>query len=252
MKNQNNVSRTRNQPASSPRTIRVERGFLARLPSSVLYASGETKVLCTATLEEGVPPFLEGRDRGWATAEYDLLPASTLPRKSRERSGKLSGRTQEIQRLIGRSMRAALDLKRMSGWTLKIDCDVLEADGGTRTAAINGAWVATALVLKDAVQSGTFPETPLVHQVSAVSVGIVDGEHLLDLNQIEDNRADVDLNLAMLETGEIVEVQGTAEGAPFSRDAFTSLLDLAEKGIMEIRATQLAKVEASNDELEAR
>ncbi len=220
------------------RVIEIRTGFLDRVPSSVLFASGLTKVLCAATLEEGVPPFLEGSGRGWATAEYDLLPVSTVPRKNRERTGKLSGRTQEIQRLIGRCVRAVLDLEALDGWTLRLDCDVLQADGGTRTAAINGAWVAAALAVGAEIVAGRFARNPIVHQVSAISVGRIGGRNLLDLDQAEDNSADVDLNVAMLDGGEIVEIQGTAEGAPFSRADLDALVDLAEKGIREVRAAQ--------------
>ena len=224
----------RERPANSLRTIEVNTRFLEQHPATVLYSSGMTRVLCAATLEQGVPAFLDGTSKGWATAEYDLLPASTGSRRRRERGGKLSGRTQEIQRLIGRSLRAVLDLEKLTGWTLKLDCDVLQADGGTRTASVNGAYLASCIALRQALDDGRLGEQPLVEAIGAVSVGIVGGETLLDLDYSEDSRAGVDLNVVQTEGGRFLEVQGTAEGEPFSREELNELLDLAAAGISEI------------------
>lgn len=220
------------------RPVEICSRFLERKPSSVLYSSGLTRVLCVATLEEGVPAFLVGKGSGWATAEYQVLPGATSPRYARERSGKLSGRTQEIQRLVGRSLRGALDLERLDGWTLRLDCDVLQADGGTRTASINGAFVAAALALEDAVQEGTLTSPLLKTAVAAVSVGIVGGRYLLDLDYEEDSNADVDLNVVSTSEGALLEIQGTAEGQPFTRADLEQLLNLSEKGIQEIIEAQ--------------
>jgi len=231
---------TRERPSDSLRKIEVDSGFLEQHPATVLYSSGRTRVLCAATLEEGVPAFLEGSSKGWATAEYDLLPASTGSRRKRERErgGKLSGRTQEIQRLIGRSLRAVIDLEKLPGWTLRLDCDVLQADGGTRTASVNGAYLASRIALERALGDGRLGEQPLIEAIGAVSVGIVDGELLLDLDYSEDSRAGVDLNVVQTEGGRFLEVQGTAEGEPFSREELDSLLDLAAAGIREIIGKQ--------------
>ena len=185
-----------------------------------------------------MPAFLEGSSKGWATAEYDLLPASTGSRRKRERGGKLSGRTQEIQRLIGRSLRAVIDLEKLPGWTLRLDCDVLQADGGTRTASVNGAYLASRIALERALGDGRLGEQPLIEAIGAVSVGIVDGELLLDLDYSEDSRAGVDLNVVQTEGGRFLEGQGTAEGEPFSREELDSLLDLAAAGIRDIIGTQ--------------
>ncbi len=228
----------RERPADSLRKIEVDSGFLEQHPATVLYSSGRTRVLCAATLEEGVPAFLEGSSKGWATAEYDLLPASTGSRRKRERGGKLSGRTQEIQRLIGRSLRAVIDLEKLPGWTLRLDCDVLQADGGTRTASVNGAYLASRIALDRAIGDGRLGEQPLIEAIGAVSVGIVDGELLLDLDYSEDSRAGVDLNVVQTEGGRFLEVQGTAEGEPFSREELDSLLDLAAAGIRDIIGKQ--------------
>jgi len=224
----------RERPADSLRPIEVNARFLEQHPATVLYSSGMTRVLCAATIEKGVPVFLEGSSRGWATAEYDLLPASTGSRRRRERGGKLSGRTQEIQRLIGRSLRAVLDLEKLAGWTLRLDCDVLQADGGTRTASVNGAYLASRIALRQALADGRLSEEPLVESIGAVSVGIVEGKTLLDLDYSEDSKASVDLNVVQTEGGRFLEVQGTAEGEPFSRDELDNLLDLAATGIREI------------------
>jgi ribonuclease PH len=222
-------------PSEALREIEIVPHFLDRHPASVLYSSGSTRVLCTATLGSGVPPFLEGQDKGWCTAEYSLLPGSTSPRHGRERN-KLSGRTQEIQRLIGRSLRGIVDLGAMPGRTLQIDCDVLQADGGTRTASINGAYAACVLAVKNAIAEGKIATSPLRQAVGAVSVGIVDDELLVDLNYEEDSRAQVDLNLVQTRAGEFLEIQGTAEGKPFSSNDLTRLVELGTAGIQEIFA----------------
>jgi ribonuclease PH len=208
---------------------------------SVLYSQGKTKILCTASLEDGVPRWLRDSGRGWLTAEYSLLPASTGERTQREASaGKQKGRTVEIQRLIGRAIRSVLDFEALGERTLWLDCDVLQADGGTRCAAISGAWVAAARALGKAGLSRALPDS-----VAAVSLGIVDGELLLDLDYVEDSGAEVDLNLVMTGSERLVEVQATAERAPFDRDALSELLDLGAGGIAEIRAAQEAALDAA-------
>jgi ribonuclease PH len=212
--------------------------------ASVTIAAGRTRVLCSVCLEEEVPRWRRGSGQGWLSAEYRLLPASTPERQSRELM-KLSGRTQEIQRLIGRSLRAALDLKALGERSLLVDCDVIQADAGTRTASVTGAWVALALALDRLRQRGVIEADPLRHQVAAVSVGLVDGRALLDLDYSEDSRAGVDLNVVGNERDELLEVQGTAEGAPFSRRQLDALLSLAETGIRSLQEGQrLALAEA--------
>ncbi len=230
----------REYPANRLRPVSIETGFLETQPSSVVYSSGHTKVLCIATLEAVVPNFLLDSDSGWATAEYDLLPGATRPRHGRERSGRLSGRTQEIQRLIGRALRGVLDLKVLTGFTLRVDCDVLQADGGTRTASINGAYVAAVLAVRDATSKGKIAATPFRSGLGAVSVGIVGGKPFLDLDYKEDSSADVDLNVVQNHDGDFLEVQGTAEGSAFSRHQLDDLLTLASAGIQEIFAEQEA------------
>ena len=223
------------------RLLEVLVDYLEQPMGSVLYSQGKTKVLCTASLEEGVPRWLRDSGRGWLTAEYSLLPASTGERTQREASaGKQKGRTVEIQRLIGRAIRSVLDLEALGERTLWLDCDVLQADGGTRCAAISGAWVAAARALGRAGLSRALPES-----VAAVSVGIVDGELLLDLDYEEDSGAEVDLNLVMTGGGRLVEVQATAERAPFDRGALNELLDLGAGGIAEIRAAQEAALDVA-------
>ncbi len=204
---------------------------------SVLVTWGETRVLCNLTIQEGVPHWMAGRGRGWMTAEYALLPRSTHTRTPRETMG-LKGRTQEIRRLIGRSLRMAVNLEAIGERTLLLDCDVLQADGGTRVASVTGGYVALALGLKSLIQSGEISSDALRPPIAAVSVGIVQGQPILDLNYAEDSQADVDLNLVMTSEGEIIEIQGTAEGKPFSRVELDQMLVLAEKGIHEIIALQ--------------
>jgi len=207
--------------------------------ASLTVEAGRTRVLCSVCLQEEVPRWRRGGGRGWLSAEYRLLPASTPERQPRELM-KLSGRTQEIQRLIGRSLRAALDLEALGERTLLIDCDVLQADAGTRTAAITGAWVALAAALERLQERGVLTSSPLRRQVSAVSVGLVEGRALLDLDYGEDSRAEVDLNVVGDEADQLLEIQGTAEGAPFSRDQLTAMLDLAASGLAGLREAQKA------------
>jgi ribonuclease PH len=223
------------------RPVEILVDYLEQPMGSVLYSQGKTKVLCTASLEEGVPRWLRDSGRGWLTAEYSLLPASTGERTQREASaGKQKGRTVEIQRLIGRAIRSVLDFEALGERTLWLDCDVLQADGGTRCAAISGAWVGAARALGKAGLSRALPDS-----VAAVSLGIVDGELLLDLDYVEDSGAEVDLNLVMTGSERLVEVQATAERAPFDRDALNELLDLGADGIAEIRAAQGAALDAA-------
>jgi len=221
------MPRTDGRSNDDLRPIEFVRGYLKHPEGSVLVSTGETKVICTASVEEGVPGWLNGSGRGWVTAEYGMLPRSTNERMGRY---KVSGRTQEIQRLIGRSLRAAVDMKKMGENTIKIDCDVIQADGGTRTASITGAFVALCDALDFMADMDMIRERPLLGSVAAVSVGLIKNEILLDLNYIEDSSADVDMNIVMLDD-EFVEVQGTAEGATFKRGILDDMLDLASKGI---------------------
>jgi ribonuclease PH len=221
------------------RTVRITRGFTRHAEGAVLVEFGETRVLCTASVEDRVPPFLRGKGQGWLTAEYGMLPRATHTRSDREAArGKQSGRTQEIQRLIGRSLRAVVDLERLGERTIQIDCDVLQADGGTRTAAITGAWVA----VHDAVEwlrgRGVLADSPLRDSVAAVSVGLWRGQAVLDLDYAEDSSCDTDMNVVITGSGGIVEVQGTAEGRPFSRAQVDTLLDLAADGIGRLAIAQ--------------
>ena len=219
--------------ADELRPVEIVTGFVEQATGSALISFGATRVLCTVSVEEGVPRWLAGSGRGWLTAEYGMLPASTGQRTQREASaGKQKGRTVEIQRLLGRSLRAVYDLETLGEHTVWIDCDVLQADGGTRTAAISGAWVALTL----AARRAGLPEPGDL--VGAVSVGIVDGEPLLDLDYVEDSAADVDMNVVMTGAGRLVEVQATAERVPFSREELDALVDLAAAGIREIGVTQ--------------
>jgi ribonuclease PH len=223
------------------RPVEIELDYLEQPMGSALYSQGKTKVLCTASLDEGVPRWLRDSGRGWLTAEYSLLPASTGERTQREASaGKQKGRTVEIQRLIGRAIRSVLDFEALGERTLWLDCDVLQADGGTRCASISGAYVAAARALGKAGLSRVLPDS-----VAAVSLGIVGGELLLDLDYVEDSGAEVDLNVVMTGSERLVEVQATAERAPFDRDQLDELLDLAAKGIAEIREAQKAALDAA-------
>ncbi|MFM9041029.1 MAG: ribonuclease PH [Vulcanococcus sp.] len=214
--------------------------------SSVTVFTGKTAVICSLCIDEGVPKWRQGSGKGWLSADYRLLPASTPSRQPRELM-KLSGRTQEIQRLIARSLRACLDLEKLGERTLQIDCDVLQADAGTRTASITGAWAALALGLKRLERRGVLSQSPLIDQVAAVSVGLVAGEALLDLDYSEDSRAEVDLNVVMNQHRQLLEIQGTAEGAPFERRQLNQLLDLGEAGILQLQESQRqALAEAPN------
>jgi len=217
------------------RPASIQRDFTELAPGSVLVTMGRTKVLCTASVEDRVPPWLRGGGKGWVTAEYSMLPGSTAERVSREATkGRQSGRTQEIQRLIGRALRSVCDLEAMGEMQVVLDCDVLQADGGTRTAAICGAYVALHDAFTRLGQGGRLDVQPLSEACAAVSVGVVEGVSLLDLDYSEDARADVDMNVVMTGSGRFVEVQGTAEGAPFARDELDMLLDLAEHGIAQL------------------
>ncbi len=221
------------------RPVRLTRGWTQHAAGSVLVEFGATRVLCTASLEERVPPFLRGAGQGWITAEYGMLPGSTHERTGREAArGKQGGRTLEIQRLIGRSLRAAADLSALGERTITLDCDVLQADGGTRTAAITGAWVALHDALTGLRDGGGLSTWPLRGQVAAVSVGVVAGTPVLDLDYAEDSTAETDMNVVMDANGGLIEVQGTAEGAAFSRAELDAMLDLAGAGIAQLIAAQ--------------
>lgn len=223
------------------RPIHFERSYTCHAEGSVLVSFGQTKVICTASINAGVPGFLRGKGEGWLTAEYGMLPRSTGSRMDREAArGKQSGRTVEIQRLIGRSLRAALDLKLLGERTLIVDCDVIQADGGTRTAAISGACVAVVDALNGLQRSGDLESDPLRHLISAVSVGVWKGLPVVDLDYAEDSRADSDMNVVMTEDGGLIEVQGTAEGATFTQDELTGLLTLASSASAVITAAQRA------------
>jgi len=221
------------------RPVRITRNFTRHAEGSVLIEMGDTRVLCTASVEENVPPFLRGKGQGWVTAEYGMLPRSTHTRSAREAAkGKQTGRTQEIQRLIGRSLRAVTDLAALGERQITLDCDVLQADGGTRCAAITGAWIALNDACEKLVQNGKLTVNPLRDHVAAVSVGIFAGAPVLDLDYPEDSGCDTDMNVVMTGQGGIVEIQGTAEGAPFSREQMNVLVDLAELGIRRLVAAQ--------------
>ena len=232
-------TRPSGRAACDMRQISFERGYTCHAEGSVLVAFGNTKVICTASISAGIPGFLRGKGEGWLTAEYGMLPRSTGSRMDREAArGKQSGRTVEIQRLIGRSLRAALDLKLLGERTLTVDCDVIQADGGTRTASISGACVAVVDALNGLQRSGELDTDPLKHMISAVSVGVWNGLPVLDLDYAEDSSADSDMNVVMTEYGGLIEVQGTAEGATFSQDELSELLALATSASAKITAAQ--------------
>jgi ribonuclease PH len=221
------------------RTIDIETGFTKHAEGSVLISFGETRVLVTASLEEKLPPFLRGKGQGWVTAEYGMLPRATHTRGSREAAkGKQSGRTQEIQRLIGRSLRSVVDMAKLGERQITIDCDVLQADGGTRTASISGAWVALRLCVDKLMASGAITEDPITAQVAGISCGIYEGTPVLDLDYIEDSNAHADANFVLLDNGNMAEVQATAEGATYDEEALLRLLRLARIGCSEIFAAQ--------------
>jgi ribonuclease PH len=233
--------RTAGRAADALRPITIQRGYTRHAEGSVLVSFGHTRVLCTASVEEKVPPHKRGSGEGWVTAEYGMLPRSTHTRSDREAAkGKQSGRTQEIQRLIGRSLRCVFDLKALGERTIALDCDVLQADGGTRTAAITGAWVAAQDAVNWLLAHGKLSASPITDGLAAVSVGIVQGTPLLDLEYVEDAGCDTDMNVVMTGSGGFVELQGTAEGAAFSRAEMDALLGLADKGIRELIAAQKA------------
>jgi ribonuclease PH len=233
------VTRATGRQADQLRAVRVTRNFTRHAEGSVLIEMGDTHVLCTASVEEGVPSFLKGKGQGWLTAEYGMLPRSTNTRMKREAAdGRQSGRTQEIQRLIGRSLRAVTDMKALGERTIKIDCDVLQADGGTRCASITGACIAVADAIAWCRGRGLVAGDPLREFVAAVSVGIVDGVPMLDLDYGEDSQCDTDMNVVMTAAGGFVELQGTAEGTPFTRPELDALMRLAEGGIRGLLAAQ--------------
>ena len=235
-----NITRPSGRTPTQLRPVSISRAFTKHAEGSVLIAFGDTKVLCTASILEKVPPHKKGSGEGWVTAEYGMLPRSTHTRSDREAArGKQSGRTQEIQRLIGRAMRSVFDLKVLGERTIHLDCDVLQADGGTRTAAITGAYVAARDAVNTLLQSGTLQNDPIIDSVAAISVGIYQGVPVLDLDYPEDSSCDTDMNVVMTGNGGMIEVQGTAEGATFSRAELNALLDLAEAGIHDL--TQLQK-----------
>lgn len=232
------MARIDGRSATQLRPVHISVDFLDYAEGSVLIEAGNTRVLCAATVEERVPPFLEGKEQGWVTAEYSMLPRATLTRTSREREGRISGRTQEIQRLIGRSLRAAVDMHVLGPRTVILDCDVLQADGGTRTASITGAYIALHRACSLMVKRGLLAANPVKTAVAAVSVGIVDGKLLLDLNYAEDSHADVDFNVVMTARHEFVEVQGTGEGGVFDHATMDNLVKLAEQGITQLLEIQ--------------
>jgi ribonuclease PH len=221
------------------RAIEIIRHYTKHAEGSVLVKFGDTQVICTASVEEKVPGFLKGKGQGWVTAEYGMLPRSTGSRMDREAArGKQTGRTQEIQRLIGRSLRAIIDLEKLGERTIHFDCDVIQADGGTRTASITGAYVAMVDAVSTLLQKGLLTDTPIKDSVAAISVGVYQGTPVLDLDYIEDSDCDTDMNVVMTGKGGFVEIQGTAEGEPFARETMNQMLDLAAKGISEIAVIQ--------------
>ncbi|MCB1698547.1 MAG: ribonuclease PH [Pseudomonadales bacterium] len=235
------MQRPSGRAPSQLRDITITRNFTRHAEGSVLVGFGDTRVICTASVEQGVPRFLRGKGRGWVTAEYGMLPRSTGTRMAREAAqGKQGGRTVEIQRLIGRSLRSAVDLSRLGEYTINIDCDVIQADGGTRTAAITGACVALVDAINHLQRQKLITQDPLIQMVASVSVGVFQGVPVLDLDYPEDSAADTDMNVVMGESGGFIEVQGTAEGAPFARQQLDGMLDLAAQGITELIARQKA------------
>ncbi len=233
------MKRSGNRSASQLRKVRVKKNYIKSAHGSCLIEFGETRVVCTAMIEESVPPFLRNSGMGWVTAEYGMLPASC---NQRVRRGQSSGRTYEIQRLIGRSLRAVVDRKKLGERTVKIDCDVIQADGGTRTASITGAFIALALALNSAKKKKLIDESPLKDYVAAVSVGMWQGHSILDLDYQEDSTAEVDMNVVMIGNGQFIEVQGTAEQEPFSKSQMDKMLDLAKKGIRQLISIQQGAV----------
>jgi ribonuclease PH len=233
-------TRSQGRGGEDLRPWKITRGVLDHAEGSALIETGKTRVMCAASVEDKVPPFLRNQGKGWVTAEYSMLPRATHTRSPRDRGGKIAGRTMEIQRLIGRSLRCVTDLTLMGERTITVDCDVIQADGGTRVAAITGAWVALQDALVGLLSAGVVPTNPLVDSVAAVSVGLVDNRMLLDLDYSEDSLADVDMNVVITGSGKLVEVQATAEGKPFSLSRMNALVRLAQKGIAEIGRIQKA------------
>ena len=219
------------------RKVTVQKNYLKHAEGSCLISFGDTKVVCSASVEEGVPPFLKGKGQGWVTAEYGMLPRSCTQRITREKGGG-SGRTQEIQRLVGRSLRAVVDMKKLGERTIKIDCDVIQGDGGTRTASITGGYIALAMAVKKIMKQKLITVSPLIEQVAAISVGMKGGRAVLDLNYAEDSKADVDMNIVMVGAGQFVEIQGTAEGKAFAQKDMDAMVKLAGKGIRELFTLQ--------------
>lgn len=221
------------------RSIEIIRNYTKHAEGSVLIKCGDTHVICTASIEQNVPSFLKGKNQGWVTAEYGMLPRSTSIRMTRESSkGKQSGRTQEIQRLIGRSLRSIIDLKKLGEITIQIDCDVIQADGGTRTASITGAYVALHDAIQNIINKGIIKDSPIIDSIAAISLGIKDSDILLDLDYAEDSTCDTDMNIVMTGSGKFVEIQGTAEGVAFTRDEMNNLIDMAEQGIKQLTVIQ--------------
>ena len=221
------------------RSIEIIRNYTKHAEGSVLIKCGDTHVICTASIEEKIPSFLKGKNQGWITAEYGMLPRSTSTRMAREASrGKQSGRTQEIQRLIGRSLRSIINLKILGERTIQIDCDVVQADGGTRTASITGAYIALYDAIQNLINKGLIKESPIVDSIATISLGIKDSDIFLDLDYIEDSNCDTDMNIVMTGSGKFVEIQGTAEGEAFTRDEMNNLIDMAEHGIKQLTEIQ--------------
>ena len=221
------------------RSIEIIRNYTKHAEGSVLIKCGDTHIICTASIEENVPSFLKGKNQGWITAEYGMLPRSTSTRMARESAkGKQSGRTQEIQRLIGRSLRSIIDLKKLGELTIQIDCDVIQADGGTRTASITGAYVALHDAIQNILNKGIIKDSPIIDSIAAISLGVKDSDILLDLDYAEDSTCDTDMNIVMTGSGKFIEIQGTAEGAPFTRDEMNNLIDMAEQGIKKLTVIQ--------------
>lgn len=236
-----NAQRPSGRATNQLRQVEIIRHYTKHAEGSVLIKFGDTHVLCTASVDEKVPGFLRGKNQGWVTAEYGMLPRSTGSRMDREAArGKQSGRTQEIQRLIGRSLRAIIDLEKLGERSIQIDCDVIQADGGTRTAAITGAYVALHDAVTHLLKNGLITESPLRDSVAAISVGVYKGTPVLDLDYVEDSDCDTDMNVVMTGSGGFVEIQGTAEGEPFQRDAMNAMLDLAASGIQQLMQQQKA------------
>jgi len=241
----NSIPRPSGRANDELRQVTIERNYTAHAEGSVLISCGNTKVLCNASIETNVPRFLKGKGQGWVTAEYGMLPRSTNTRMGREAArGKQSGRTQEIQRLIGRSLRAAMDLKQLGEHSITLDCDVIQADGGTRTASITGAYVAMADAVNHMLSEKLISKNPIARQLASVSVGIYQGMPVLDLDYPEDSNAETDMNVIMDVDGNFIEVQGTAEGAPFSPNEMNDMIALASKGIKELIALQTSALES--------